>query len=70
MHWLGMDGMPRRIFTYPEGMGWDLGNLISTIGAFSIGLGTLIFIFNVFFSNRGPKNAENDPWDGRTFRRG
>jgi len=67
MHWLGMDGMPRRVFTYPEGMGWDLSNLISTIGAFSIALGTLIFIFNVFFSTRGPKNAGNDPWDARTL---
>ena len=67
MHWIGMDGMPRRIFTYPEGMGWDLGNLISTLGAFAIALGTLIFIFNVFFSNRGPKNAGNDPWDARTL---
>ena len=39
MHILGIQGMPRRVYTYPAGMGWDMLNLISTIGAFVIGAG-------------------------------
>ncbi len=68
MHWLGMDGMPRRVATYPEGMGWDVSNLVSTMGSLLLGVGVLIFIYNVIYSNlRMPKNASNDPWDGRTL---
>ena len=68
MHWLGFDGMPRRIATYPEGMGWDVSNLVSTIGAFVLAIGILIFLYNVVYSNlRMPKTASNDPWDARTL---
>jgi cytochrome c oxidase subunit 1 len=67
MHNLGMDGMPRRIYTYAEGQGWDDLNLVATIGAFIIGLGILVFIYNYIYSmTRGPK-APADPWDGRTL---
>ena len=67
MHFLGMDGMPRRINTYQEGMGWDLWNMVSSIGAFIIAFSTLIFIHNVFQSLRKGERAGNDPWDGRTL---
>ena len=68
MHWLGLDGMPRRVATYPEGMGWDVSNLVSTMGSLLLGVGVLIFIYNIIYSNlRMPKNASNDPWDGRTL---
>ena len=67
MHFLGMDGMPRRIQTYQEGMGWDTWNMVSTIGAFLIALSTLVFIHNVFRSLRKGERAGNDPWDGRTL---
>jgi len=68
MHWLGLDGMPRRVATYPEGMGWDVSNLVSTMGSLLLGVGVLIFIYNVIYSNlRMPRNASNDPWDGRTL---
>ena len=67
MHFLGMDGMPRRIGTYQEGMGWDLWNMVSSIGAFIIGFSTLIFIHNAFRSLRKGESAGNDPWDGRTL---
>ena len=67
MHWLGLDGMPRRVATYPEGMGWDVSNLVSTAGSLLLGVGVLIFIYNVIYSSKGPKNAGNDPWDGRTL---
>jgi cytochrome c oxidase subunit I len=66
-HILGIDGMPRRIYTYPEGMGWDFWNLVSTIGAFIIALSVAIFVYNVFASLRSGEVAGNDPWDGRTL---
>ncbi len=67
MHILGLLGMPRRIYTYSEGNGWDLWNLIATVGAFTIAFSVLIFIFNVIFSLRRGQAAGNDPWDGRTL---
>jgi cytochrome c oxidase subunit 1 len=66
-HVLGIDGMPRRIYTYPEGMGWDLWNLVSSIGAFIIGASILVFVYNVAASLRYGARAGNDPWDGRTL---
>ncbi|HLH73649.1 MAG TPA: cytochrome c oxidase subunit 4, partial [Chloroflexota bacterium] len=67
MHILGMDGMPRRIYTYPTGMGWDLWNLVATIGAFTIGASVLVFVYNAMSSIRYGKRAGADPWDGRTL---
>jgi cytochrome c oxidase subunit 1 len=67
MHWLGMDGMPRRIYTYAENMGWEGSNLAATIGGFILGLGILVFIINVFYSRMRKQMAGNDPWDGRTL---
>ena len=67
MHNLGMDGMPRRIYTYAEGMGWDNLNLLATVGAFLMASSTLIFIHNAFRSLRKGEKAPNDPWDARTL---
>ncbi|HEU0168656.1 MAG TPA: cytochrome c oxidase subunit I [Chloroflexota bacterium] len=67
MHWLGLDGMPRRVYTYPAGMGWDAWNLLETVGAFVIALATLLFIYNAVWSMRHGQIAGNDPWDGRTL---
>jgi cytochrome c oxidase subunit 1 len=66
-HIVGMDGMPRRIYTYPPGMGWDTWNLISTIGAFIIAASVAVFVYNVFSSLAHGALAGNDPWDGRTL---
>jgi cytochrome c oxidase subunit 1 len=69
MHISGLLGMPRRVYTYSEGMGWDLWNLISTVGAFTIAVGLLIFMANFIYSifmKRG-KIAGDDPWDARTL---
>lgn len=66
-HMLGLLGMPRRIYTYPEGMGWDLYNLISTVGAFVIAASILVFIFNFIYSLAKGRRAPADPWDGRTL---
>ena len=67
MHFLGLDGMPRRVYTYQEGMGWDRWNEVATVGAFLIGLATLIFLYNALRSLRKGPPAPNDPWDGRTL---
>jgi cytochrome c oxidase subunit 1 len=66
-HYLGALGMPRRIYTYPPDMGWNGGNLASTIGAFGIGLAVLVFMINAWRSLRRGAPAPADPWDGRTL---
>ena len=48
MHFLGLDGMPRRIHTYDSAMGWDLWNLVATVGAFIIGVATLLSCITPF----------------------
>src|SRR5579884_1066036 len=50
MHFSGLLGMPRRVYTYPAGLGLELPNLISTIGAFILALGILVFVANGIFS--------------------
>jgi len=67
MHVVGLDGMPRRIYTYPAGMGWDFWNAVETIGAFIIALSVLAFIYNVRHSLRHGEIAGPDPWDARTL---
>jgi cytochrome c oxidase subunit I len=66
MHVLGLQGQPRRTYTYPEGMGWSTWNLVSTVGAFTIALGFLVFAINWLLSVRNGAPAGNDPWDART----
>ena len=67
MHILGLLGMPRRIYTYPSGLGWDTWNLIETVGAFIITASILIFLWNLYVSLRSGETAGNDPWDGQTL---
>ncbi|MBI4233885.1 MAG: cytochrome c oxidase subunit 4, partial [Chloroflexi bacterium] len=67
MHFAGLIGMPRRIYTYAPGMGWDIYNLLSTIGVFILILGMLVFLYNLFRSLRRSEPAGSDPWDGRTL---
>ena len=68
MHWLGLDGMPRRINTYDSSMGWDFWNLFATVGSWVIALGVLVFVWNLFTSLRkGEEDRTGDPWDGRTL---
>ena len=67
MHIPGLLGMPRRIYTYEPGRGWEIWNLIETIGVFIQGIATLVFIANLVLSYfKGPK-AGNDPWDAWTL---
>src|SRR5690606_34336774 len=67
MHILGLNGMPRRIYTYADGMGWDFWNVVSTVGSYLIALAILVFIVNVLLSLRRGEVAGNDPWDARTI---
>jgi cytochrome c oxidase subunit 1 len=64
MHITGMLGMPRRVYTYPAGMGWDTLNLISSIGAFILALGFVVFVLNALVSLRHGRVAGPDPWAG------
>jgi len=66
-HFLGVDGMPRRVFTYSPEMGWGFWNLVSTIGAYVLGVATLVFIINAIKTLRNGERAGDDPWDGRTL---
>src|SRR5207245_9603199 len=52
MHILGMLGMPRRVYTYPAGLGWDGLNMIVSVGGFVFGLGTFFTLFNMVWSRR------------------
>jgi cytochrome c oxidase subunit I len=67
MHILGMDGMPRRVYTYENNPGWALLNSIETIGAFILGVAILLFIWNMLVSLRSGEQAADDPWDGNTL---
>jgi cytochrome c oxidase subunit I+III len=66
-HHLGFLGMPRRFYTYQEGLGWDWLNLVSTMGTHVMSLGILIFTINLLHAwKRGPA-AVDDPWGGDTL---
>jgi cytochrome c oxidase subunit 1/cytochrome c oxidase subunit I+III len=66
-HLLGILGMPRRVFTYPDLPWYGVLNMISTIGAFIMGGSVLLLLYIVFKSIRRGKDAGKDPWDGFTL---
>jgi len=67
MHLTGLWGMPRRVYTYPDGMGWNTLNMITTVGAFVLALGVLLFVVNVFKSVKRGALAGANPWDAATL---
>jgi cytochrome c oxidase subunit 1 len=67
MHLLGLDGMPRRISTYPDVRNWEMLNSLSTAGAFLIAVGMLPFIANVMITFLKPKDQPDDAWEGNTL---
>jgi len=67
MHMSGLLGMPRRIYTYDAGQGWDTFNLISSIGAFMLVGSTAIFVWNFFRSKTHGAVASDNPWDAATL---
>ncbi len=66
-HLLGLMGMPRRVFTYPDLPGWGALNLISTVGAFILGVSVLVLVANVAISLRAGQPAGDNPWDAWTL---
>jgi cytochrome c oxidase subunit I len=67
MHWIGLLGMPRRVYTYSADLGLDRMNLVSTVGAFLIAAATLIFVINLLWSAKRGVPAGNNPWGGGTL---
>ena len=75
MHILGLQGMPRRTYTYRDGYGFNFWNLVATIGAFTIAFSFLVFFWNIWRSYRQAKVAAGggkltmaaDPWDSRSL---
>jgi cytochrome c oxidase subunit 1 len=63
MHFLGLAGMPRRVYTYMPGLGWDTLNLIATAGAVLIGVSVLMLITNLVRSRKHGEVAGPNPWD-------
>jgi hypothetical protein len=64
---LGLMGMPRRVYTYPTGMGWDEMNFLSTIGAFVVAAAVLLFLVNAVNSWFRGVVAGPNPWDAPTL---
>jgi cytochrome c oxidase subunit I+III len=67
MHISGILGMPRRVYTYEAGMGLEVYNMLSTIGAFVIALSFLIFIYNMLSSAKFGEKAPDNPWNADTL---
>jgi len=67
MHFSGLLGMPRRIYTYDAGQGWEVFNLMSTAGTYLLVVATLVFFWNFFKSRASGAVAGNDPWEAATL---
>jgi cytochrome c oxidase subunit 1 len=67
MHFIGLLGMPRRIYTYDEALGLDTMNLVATVGAFIMGLGAIVFVINVLWSRKRGAVAGANPWEAATL---
>ena len=66
MHFLGLDGMPRRV-AYYTASGLGTTNLIETLGSYVIGAGMLVALANLVMTLRRPRTAPNDPWEGNSL---
>ena len=67
MHYVGMNGMPRRIYTYGEEFGWGLLNSLSSLGYVVLFIGMLLLVINIIQSLRNGRVAGHDPWDAPTL---
>ncbi|NLP50822.1 cytochrome c oxidase subunit I [Bacillus sp. RO1] len=67
-HFLGLMGMPRRVFTFAEGNGWNLGNLVSSVGAIFMALATVVLFINIVKTALSKQTVAGDAWGyGRTL---
>jgi cytochrome c oxidase subunit I len=64
MHIVGLLGMPRRVYTYPDLPGWGTLNLLETVGSFLLGVSTLVLLWNLLASLRHGRVAGDNPWQG------
>ncbi len=67
MHNLGLMGMPRRVYTYIDGLGWNDLNLLATVGALTLGVGVLVTVLNALLSFKFGALAGENPWDADTL---
>jgi cytochrome c oxidase subunit 1 len=67
MHFLGLNGMPRRTWTYDANMGWNEGNFIATMGAYVLGVGIFTYFAVLIYTFFKGEKCGNDPWDARTL---
>ncbi len=69
MHLSGLWGMPRRVYTYQPGLGWEVPNLLSTLGAYILGAGVAVFLWNVIWNVALGKGqpAPDNPWGAGTL---
>src|SRR5690606_11769008 len=67
MHISGLLGMPRRVYTYQDGLGLGGYNLVSTIGSYLLAVGFLLFFVDFLMAWRSSKKSAADPWDAGTL---
>ena len=67
MHISGLLGMPRRVYTYADGLGWNLWNLLSTVGAFMFAAGVLLCFIDAWRTLRRPEQPHGNPWQAATL---
>jgi len=67
MHIVGLHGMPRRVYTYSAGFGFETLNLIETVGSFVLASSFLVFMYNMLKTWKGGAKAPADPWNGATL---
>ena len=67
MHELGFRGMPRRVYTYPAGLGWEVLNMVSSAGALLLVIGGLLLLYNFFRSLTHGAVAGDNPWNADTL---
>jgi len=67
MHWTGLLGMPRRVYTYEAGLGWDLPNLVSSLGGFVMAIGLAAVLLDLVFHVRLGRQAPANPWNADTL---
>ncbi|CAN5516138.1 hypothetical protein BH23ACT9_BH23ACT9_30970 [soil metagenome] len=66
-HILGLEGMARRIWTWPEGLGWEPWNMLSSLGAYLTAAGLLVFLADAVLAIRRGPPAGEDPWEAGTL---
>jgi cytochrome c oxidase subunit I len=67
MHFVGLMGMPRRVYTYPDLPGWTVLNVLPTVGAFITLAAILVFLWNILRSRAHGQAAGDNPWDAWTL---